>query len=70
MPLSGSVAPGGSRPAGAGAAEPEKGKEGPLRCGRWGWAAVTLAVLGVWGPPLPNPACAVPFPYHCDPPPR
>jgi hypothetical protein len=20
--------------------------------------------------PLPNPACAVPFPYHCDPPPK
>jgi hypothetical protein len=30
---------------------------------------LALALLGLFAPPLPNPAC-LPAPYHCDPPPR
>jgi hypothetical protein len=33
-----------------------------------------VLILAVFGwlapPPLPNPACAVPYPYHCDPKPH
>jgi len=32
-------------------------------------AAVVVVLAAVAGP-LPNPACLVPVPYHCDPKPR
>jgi hypothetical protein len=33
-------------------------------------AAVLVVLAAAAGGPLPNPACLVPAPYHCDPKPR